>query len=120
MAIDDVQEIKEKIERAERNLAKAENELEAYREEVAKIEDLKQKEALWKAEFEEEQKVWAKDGIKLEGRYYGTTPKGKRFNIYRNSTCTDRGIHCFTLYIDGETIFTSGEFWRAYAKVKNN
>lgn len=120
MAIDDVQEIKEKIERAERNLAKAENELEAHREEVAKIEDMKQKEALWKAEFEEEQREWKKDGIELDGRYYGRTPNGKRFDIEKNGTCTKRGFHCFTLYIDGEVIFTSGEFWRAYAKVKNN
>ena len=70
------------------------------------------------AEFEKEQKQWAKDGITLEARYYGTTPNGKRFYIERNNGVTFRSMHCFTLTIDGETIFTSGEFWRAYAEIK--
>ena len=115
-----VDEITENIERAEKRLSKAEAEVNAYREEINKIEDLKAKEEFAKRTFEEEQKEWTKDGITLEGRYYGTTPSGKTFNIYGNNGFTDRSWHCFTLRINGETIFTSGEFWRAYAIIKKN
>ena len=89
-----------------------------YHKEVQKITDLKEREKLMQAEFEKEQKQWAKDGITLEERYYGTTPNGKRFYIERNNGVTFRSMHCFTLTIDGETIFTSGEFWRAYSEIK--
>ena len=115
-----VDEITDSIERAEKRLSKAEAEVNNYREEINKIEDLKAKEEFAKRTFEEEQKEWAKDGIKLEGRYYGVTPSGKTFNIYGNNGFTDRSWHCFTLRINGETIFTSGEFWRAYAIIKKN
>ena len=101
-------------------LDKAEAELNAYHEEVERIEDLKKKEELFKLEFEQEQKEWAKDGITLKGRYYGTTPQGKKFWIEGNNGFTRRSLHCFTLTIDGETIFTSGEFWRAYGVIKNS
>lgn len=120
MAQNRVDEILTKIEKAETRLQKAETELEKHRKEVEAIEDLKEKERLWKLEFEQEQKEWAKDGITLEERYSGRTPQGKRFCIYRNSGYTERSWHCFTLYIDGETIFTSGEFWRAYGIIKNS
>lgn len=119
-AIRDVEEIKEKIAKAERNLNKAEKELDEYHDEIEKLADLKEKEHLYKLEFEAEQKEWAKDGITLEARYTGTTPNGKRFDIMRNRTLTTRGVHCFTLYINGNVVFTSGEFWRAYATVKNS
>lgn len=115
-----VDEITESIERAEKRLSKAESEVNNYREEINKIEDLKAKEEFAKRTFEEEQKEWAKDGIQLEGRYYGITPSGKTFNIYGNNGFSDRSWHCFTLRINGETIFTSGEFWRAYAIIKKN
>ena len=115
-----VDEITDSIERAEKRLSKAEAEVNNYREEMNKIEDLKAKEEFAKRTFEEEQKEWAKDGIQLEGRYYGITPSGKTFNIYGNNGFTDRSWHCFTLRINGETIFTSGEFWRAYAIIKKN
>lgn len=120
MAQDRVDEILYKIEKAETRFQKAEAELEKHRKEVEAIEDLKEKERLQKLEFEQEQKEWAKDGITLEERYSGRTPQGKRFCIYRNSGYTERSWHCFTLYIDGETIFTSGEFWRAYGVIKNS
>lgn len=115
-----IEELEGQIENAEKRLAQAEEKVEAYRAEVEAIEDLKQKELLWAEEFEAEQKEWAKDGIKLEGRYHGTTPSGKRFVIYGNSGYTRRSLHCFTLRIAGETIFTSGEFWRAYGVIRNN
>lgn len=119
-AVSNVEEIRGRIERAEARFEKAATELKEYREEIEKVQNLKEKEELRKLEFEQEQKAWAKDGIKLESRYSGETPNGKRFLIYGNSGYTVRSLHCYTLYIDGETIFTSGEFWRAYGVIKNS
>ena len=116
----DLEEVNEKIERLKNRIEEAEKKVDEYHAEVEKIEDAKRREGMNKLEFEEEQKEWAKDGIKLENRYYGETPSGKRFSIYGNSGFTKRSLHCFTLYIDGETIFTSGEFWRCYLVIKNN
>lgn len=114
----EIQDIKSRIERAEKRLEKAEGEVQNYYRELDKIADLKAKEELAKKTFEEEQKEWAKDGITLEGRYFGITPKGFKFVIYGNNGFADRSMHCFTLRINGMTIFTSGEFWRAYAMIK--
>jgi hypothetical protein len=119
-AENDLAETKGKLKREQERLEKAEAKVEEYRKEIEQIEDLKKREELMKAEFEAEQKEWAKDGIKLEARYNGITPGGKRFLIYGNNGFTERSRHCFTLYIDGETIFTSGEFWRAYGIIRNN
>lgn len=119
-AIDDIKEIENSIQRAEARLEKKQEEVEKYREEVRNLASLKEKEELLKLEFEQEQKEWAKDGIKLERRYAGETPKGKRFRIDRNNGYTERSWHCYTLTIDRQTIFTSGEFWRAYGVIKNN
>ena len=117
-AEDEVKDLEKRIERAEKRLENAEIKLDEYHKEVQKISDLKEREKLMQAEFEKEQKAWAKDGITLESRYNGKTPSGKKFSIYGNSGYTIRSLHCFTLYVDGETIFTSGEFWRAYAEIK--
>lgn len=117
-ALYDIKDYKEQIEKAERRLEKAEEKVEIEKAKEAALEDAKAKEARWEAEFEEEQKEWAKDGIKLEKRYSGMTPKGKYFNILGNSGFSTRSMHCFTLYINYEVIFTSGEFWRAYAEIK--
>lgn len=116
----DFEEIKIQLEKAEERFAKTEQEVEKYHKELETMEDLKAKEKLQKLEFEQEQKEWKKDGITLEGRYYGTTPNGKRFYISGNNGYTKRSLHCFTLTIDGQTIFTSGEFWRAYGVIKNS
>ncbi len=116
----DIKDIKEQIANAERRLAKSEAAVEKYHKEVEAIEDLKRKEELFKLEFEKEQKEWAKDGITLTARYTGITPNGKRFWIEGNNGFTNRSRHCFTLYIDGKTIFTSGEFWRAYGVIKRS
>lgn len=71
--------------------------------------------------LEEEKKIWAADGITLEDRYWGITPKGQKFYIYRNSIgYSERSLHCYTLRIGKNTIFTSGLFWRAYTVVKNS
>lgn len=116
----DVEETKKAIERLTKRLEKAEDEVEAYHKEIEALEDLKKKEELRKLEFEQEVKEWAKDGITLEARYYGKTPSGKFFYIYGNSGFTLRSRHCVTLRIGYDTIFTSGEFWRAYNIVKNS
>lgn len=113
-----IKEIKSSIERAEKRLAKAEQEVSAYYEELDKLADLKAKEEFMKKQFEQEQKEWKKDGITLESRYLGYTPQGRRFTIHGNNGFTNRSLHCFQLIIDGETIFTSGEFWRAYSEIK--
>ena len=116
----EVEDIKRSIEKTEARLAKADAEVEAYHKEIEAIEDLKKKEELAKLEFEAEQREWLKDGIKLKSRYYGDTPSGKRFVIYSNNGFTTRSRHCFTLRINYETVFTSGEFWRAYNVIKNS
>lgn len=119
MAEDDVEDINRRIENAQKRFEKQEQKVAEYHKEVEKVMDAKAKEALWKAEFEAEQKEWAKDGIKLDKRYEGTTPNGNHFEIWGNSGWTDRSFHCFTLYINGHVIFTSGEFWRCYMEIKN-
>lgn len=119
-AREDVKEVERQIANAEKRFDKAEEKVEAYHRELAAVEDLKAKEELMKKEFEAEQKEWAKDGITLGRRYHGITPNGKRFSIEGNNGWTNRSRHCFTLYLDGQVVFTSGEFWRAYGVVKNN
>ena len=113
-----VEEIQYSIANAEKRLAKTEVKVAEYHKMLEDMADLKAKEELRIKEFEEEQKEWAKDGIILSERYVGTTPKGNHFSIYGNSGFTTRSWHCFTLYINGNVIFTSGEFWRAYAEIK--
>ena len=119
-AQDRVEEITGRIARVEKRLHNAEQEVNAYYEELDRLADLKAKEELMKKQFEQEQKEWAKDGITLNRRYEGTTPQGKQFAIYSNNGYAYRSLHCFQLVIDGNTIFTSGEFWRAYAVIKKS
>lgn len=119
MAQDDLNDIRDRIAKAEARVEKAQVEVDAYHTEMRKQLDREAFEKLMEAEFEKEQKEWAKDGVKLEGRYYGETPKGERFWIEGNNGFTERSRHCFTLTIGGRTIFTSGEFWRCYATIKN-
>lgn len=121
----EVEDIKDRIQKAEKRLEKAETALQEYYDEVEKIADIKTREELYREEFEKEQKVWAKDGIKLLARYTGYTPNGKRFWVERNCGWTERSWHCWTLTFANEngkayTVFTSGEFWRAYLYIKNN
>lgn len=115
----DVEDIKKHIENAEQRLVKRFEAYEQEKELEKQIADAKSIEEKWKLEFEAEQKEWAKDGITLEHRYYGTTPQGRHFSIYGNCGLEMRSRHCFTLYIDGNVIFTSGYFWRAYIEIKN-
>lgn len=121
MKRDAVEDTEKSIARCE---ARLEKKMEVFEKDEAEREELEKvagKEELMKLTFEQEQKEWLKDGIILERRYAGTTPKGKSFVIYRNNFgFTMRSLRCFTLRIGGETIFTSGLFWRCYSVVKNS
>ena len=119
-AQDDLKDVEGRIERLQDRIEKAEKSVDEYHAELERIDDAKKREELWKLEFEAEQKEWAKDGIKLNRRYAGLTPSGQKFMIYGNNGWTERSLHCFTLYINGSVIFTSGEFWRCYLTIKNN
>lgn len=63
-----------------------------------------------------------KDGIVIENAsgwlVNGTAKSGKRFCMYGNSGNTVRSLHCYTLRVDGETVFTSGDFSTAYRIIK--
>ena len=69
----------------------------------------------WLAEFKAE---CLKDGIIIDeacGRWFsGTAANGKRFHLDGNSGWTTRSRHCYTLTMNGVTVFTSGEFLTAY------
>ena len=69
----------------------------------------------WLAEFKAE---CLKDGIKIDkacaSYFTGWTKGGKRFFIDGNCGYTVRSRHCYSLRIDGVTLFTSGEFFTAY------
>jgi prefoldin subunit 5 len=114
----DVEETEQAITRAVARLNKAEQELTEYRAEVEKLDNAKKKEELRRMAFEQAVKEWAKDGIILEGCYYGKTPGGLYWEIDKNNGWTERSLHCYTLKVGGQTVFTSGEFWRAYMEIK--
>lgn len=121
MKRDAVEDTEKSIARCE---ARLEKKMETFEKDTAEREELEKvagKEELMKLSFEQEQKEWLKDGITLEDRYSGFTPQGKHFIIYGNNFgMTKRSLHCYTLRIAGETIFTSGLFWRCYSVVKNS
>lgn len=121
MKRDAVEDTEKSIARCE---ARLEKKMEVFEKDEAEREELEKvtgKEELMKLTFEQEQKEWLKDGIILEDRYSGFTPQGKHFIIYGNNFgMTKRSLHCYTLRIAGETIFTSGLFWRCYSVVKNS
>lgn len=124
LAKDHLQETERALERCKERLEKKE---EAYNEVLAQVEEekIEKRDDLIKVTLEEMIKEWAKDGIKLEGAngrmFWGKTPQGKSFYIDGNRYgYTTRTLNCYSLSIDGETIFTSGLFWRAYHKIKNN
>lgn len=121
MKRDAVEDTEKSIARCE---ARLEKKMETFEKDTAEREELEKvtgKEELMKLSFEQEKKEWLKDGIILEDRYSGFTPQGKHFIIYGNNFgMTKRSLHCYTLRIAGETIFTSGLFWRCYSVVKNS
>lgn len=82
-------------------------------------EELKAEYEAWLAEFKAD---CLKDGIIIDEAtahfVAGTAKNGKRFALYINNGFTERSLHCYTLRIDGETIFTSGDFVTAYRILK--
>lgn len=64
----------------------------------------------------------AKDGVEIEyataSHISGKTKSGKGFSMYINNGWTTRSFHCYTLAINGETIFTSGLFSTGYNIIK--
>lgn len=138
-AEDAVADTLRQIKNAETRLAKVTGKVEAQQEanaqEAAEVERIgkieiryltaEQMEANRKAKEAEYQK-WLesfkadclKDGIKIDeafaGYFSGWTKGGKRFRMEGNNGWTTRSIHCYTLTVAGETVFTSGEFLTAY------
>lgn len=66
---------------------------------------------------------WLKDGIVITefsgSGLEGITPKGVNFYFYINNGFTNRSWHCYTLVIDGITLFTSGTMASCYSTIKN-
>lgn len=138
MAKDNVEEMKRKIENANKRLEKVLPEADKDRanaEEDKRIEQLEEKafKVLSIKEWnrlQEEYRKWLeafiadclKDGVVIEnysGQYInGTTKSGKRFYMSLNDGWTERSEHCYTLWIDGEIKFTSGLFSTAYRLLK--
>lgn len=92
----------------------------AVREELEKTPEQRQAEyEAWLKQFKAE---CLKDGIIIEHVdntcINGKTARGSRFAMYDNNGFTDRSLHCYTLYINGECIFTSGDFSTAYSRIR--
>ena len=135
----EIADIEGQIANAEKRLAKLTGKVEAQQEanaaEAAEVERIgkietkmlseeereanaarrKEEYEKWLAEFKAE---CLKDGIIIDeacGRWFsGTAANGKRFRMEGNNGWTVRSRHCYTLTIDGYTVFTSGEFVTAY------
>lgn len=136
VAEDNVEESKRRLANAEKRYAKIS---ETVRTENAKNEEFKKayehasemEREMLRQKAEEEYQKWLawfkseclKDGVVIEDAsnwfVKGITPSGKRFFFVLNNGYTDRSWHCYSLRIDGNTIFTSGEFWRCYNTVKH-
>lgn len=134
----DVEETESHIANAEKRLAKLTGKVAEQQEttarETAEVERISELETKWIEATPEEQKArrkaeyekWLawfkaeclKDGIVIDrvcGRFFtGTAANGKRFCIDGNCGWTTRSRKCYTLTINGNTVFTSGEFFTAY------
>lgn len=134
---DEVAEIEKKLANAEKRLANILPEVEAKTEQNAEADRVSDMESKFyhisrksKEEQEAEYEAWErqfkaeclKDGIKIEEingwAISGTTKSGKTFGVYGNSGYTERSLHCYTLYIDKQMVFTSGDFSTAYKLLK--
>ena len=136
IAESDIEDITERLENAKKRLSKVLPKVDAVEAEKAEDERLDMMESrFYRAsksaeEREAEYQAWLKwfkdeclkDGVVIEEAngwmVYGKTRSGKRFCMFGNSGYTVRSLHCYTLKIDGETIFTSGDFSTAYRIVK--
>lgn len=139
---DHLDEAKKNLAHAEKHLEKLTGKAEAKAEQQAEADRISGMENTWwkammKEELEKtpeqrkaEYEAWLKefkaeclkDGIiidKADGNWIsGTTANKKHFMMYANSGYTERSLHCYTLRIESETIFTSGDFSTAYTYIK--
>lgn len=141
----DMEDLQHRMKCATKRLSKAELAFYGVQEELAEQEAVNQKEQSWlkaikmltpeemeknRQEAERKYQEWLKefkaeclkDGVIIDEAYNnyisGTTKSGKHFAMYINNGWTDRSWHCYTLYIDGRTIFTSGLFSTGYQVIK--
>lgn len=136
----DVDDTKHRLANAQSRLAKVSGKVEA--ESVQKAEDerldtmeercwsiintksAEERRAEYDAWFKEFKAECAKDGVTIltasNAEISGRTPKGKGFALWINNGFTERSWHCYSLNIDGEGIFTSGEFRTGYRYIKNS
>lgn len=133
IARDEVSDIQRRMANAHTRLAKATGIAENVVAERANAERVsKMDKGIWtaKAMTAEEFEAWlegfkadcAADGVLIESYcgwlITGKTKSGNHFGLHLNSGSTFRSLHCYRLNINGETIFTSGEFSTAYAILK--
>lgn len=137
----DVEDTERQIANAEKRLAKLTGKVEAQQEanaqDAAEVERIGKIETAWakatpeqieenRRRREAEYKAWLeqfkaeclKDGITIDrvcGRFFtGTAANGKRFCIDGNCGWTNRSRKCYSLTINGNMVFSSGEFVTAY------
>ncbi len=132
---DDMKELKSKLENAEKRMAKATDKLYEVNLKVEEEQAIEQKEqsfiSMWNNQDNKETyEEWLKrfkaecllDGVVIDEAQNnwitGKTKAGKQFLMQINNGLTDRSWHCYTLWIDGEAIFTSGKFSTGYALIK--
>lgn len=130
----EVEDIKYQLENAKARLAKVMPSVEAVEAEVKDSKRLARMESDWLYKTAEERKAeyeaWLaqfkaeclKDGIIIDEVtntwISGKTASEKKFVMYLNSGFTTRSFHCYTLRINGETIFTSGDFTTGYRIIR--
>ena len=134
----ELDDLQDSLERAEKRLAKATGIYEANETKRAQADEIDRIGAEWieairnqsAEEREREYQKWlagfkarcAKDGVIIHKASHhmvsGKTKSGKNFWMFINSGATTRSLHCYSLRIDGTTVFTSGDFGTAYARVK--
>lgn len=130
----EVEDIKHRLENAKARLNKVMPKVEAVEAEAKDTARIAQIESGWLTKTAEERKAeyeaWLaqfkaeclKDGIIIEEAnahwISGKTASGKNFIMYINSGFTERSMHCYTLRIESETIFTSGDFATGYRVIR--
>jgi hypothetical protein len=126
----EVEDIKNRLENANKRLLKIAPQIETAEATAKENERIANLEIGWFTKTSEERQAeyeaWLKefkaeclkDGIIIEEAnrtwIFGKTASGKDFAMYMNSGYTERSLHCYTLRINGETIFTSGDFTTGY------
>jgi len=132
----DIADVEDSLSRARRRLDKLSVKVDGIHEAEKEQKNIEQKEQSWlrvlsRQEAEEEYQQWLawfkesclKDGVVINeaSRSYisGNTKNGKPFCMYLNDGWTERSEHCYTLYINGHTVFTSGLFATGYRIIKN-